>query len=423
MRTTPRRCLAIAATAAACVAAPGVATASSDPVCNKDGQVRPDFVSVSEAVWKPAGEADWRPFPTAVHVCDYDGSSGPMTAVEIQFVTPTGGGALGDHMPAGSRFRLSLRTTDSRDPVQRVSGIFGNPDVTFRGRDLVVEGDVASQRLPDAWNGEEPVCTLPSRADVSLTLQSNYEFAPGTVAYKQQGLVMGTNAARVGLLTVSSAGIFFTIAGCGDGDPSTKEGFADGFIPGDLLVDLGLPAGTLESAPPEAIDGFLQLLKDKTVDGSAVFARATRGGVLGVTFRFRTSYSKHDVDVRLDDQNLKAIKKCNFAGAPVSYSFAGDRTVVTCSAPLRLVTKGKWKLIGKKKSRLRIASLAFTTTPGAVYRVKATRGRVERAGTCKAKGPQGPCTVRLVGRGKWTVSVTSIKEGIEGDVVTRRYRT
>lgn len=422
MRTTPQRLLAIAATAVACVSAPGVATASSDPVCNKDGQARPDFMSVSEAVWKPVGAADWRPFPTAVHVCDYDASSGPITAFNVHLVVPLGE-VLADHMPVGSRFRLSMRTTDARDPVHRVSGLFGDPDVTFRGRDLVVEGDVVAVRLPHEYVGDEPVCSSPARASVSLTLQSGQEFAAGSIAYRQQGLVMGTNAARVGLLTVSGAGIFFSIAGCGDGDPSTKEGFADGFIPGAFLEELGLPAGTLESAPPEAIDGFLQLLKDKTVDGSAVFARATRGGVLGVTFQFRTSYSKHDIDVRLNDQNLRAIKKCNFAGAPVSYSVAGDRTVVTCSATLRLVTKGKWKLTGKKKSRLRIASLAFTTTPGAFYRVKATRGRVERAGTCKAKGAQGTCTVRLVGRGKWTVSVTSIKEGIEGEVVTRRYRT
>lgn len=422
MRTTPRRLLAIAATTAACVAAPGVATASSDPVCNQDGRVRPDFMSVREAVWKPVGAADWRPFPTAVHICDYDASSGPITAFNVQLAMATGD-ALDDHMPAGSRFRLTMRTTDARDPVQRVSGLVGNPDVTFRGRDLVVEGDVASVRLPHVWNGDEPVCSSPARATVSLTLQSNWAFAAGTVAYRQQGLMMGTNAAREGGLTVSSAGIFFSIAGCGDGDPSTREGFADGFIPGDLLVDLGLPAGTLESAPPEAIDGFLQMFKDTTVDGSAVFTRATRGGVLGVAFQFRTSYSKHDVDVRLDAQNIKAIRKCSLAGASVGYSNAGDRTVVTCAAPLRLVTRGTWKLTGKKKSRLRIASLVFTTTPDAVYRVKATRGRVERAGTCKAKSTRGTCTVRLIGRGKWTVSVTSIKEGIEGDVVTRRYRT
>lgn len=422
MHTTLRRLIGVTAAAAACAVAPGVGSASSDPECNRDGQVRPTFVTVTEAVWKPVGASDWRAFPDDVRVCDYDTSNPPITSFMVQLRVPTGV-ALADRMPAGSRFRLSLRTTDSRDPVQRVSGYFGNPDVTFRGRDVVVEGDVASVKVPDAWNGSEPVCPQTSRPVVLLDLQTNWEFAPGTVAYRQQGLVMGHNAARSGGLAVSGAGIGFSITGCGDGDPSTKEGFADGFIPGDFLVDLGLPEGALESAPPDAIDGFMQLLKDKTVDRTAEFTRVTRGGVLGVAFAFRTSYSTHEVSVGLEEQNVKALKKCSLAGAPAIYAETGGTTVVTCAAPLRLLSKGRWTLSGKRKSRLRVATLAFTPRPDVTYRVRATRGKVVRAGACKTGGARATCSVRLVGRGKWKIEVTSITEGIWGDVVTRTYRT
>lgn len=416
----------------------GVASAPAAPVdprltCNPDGVERAPSVTVVEAVVKPVGAADWQAWPSTVLICSSESQAiGPLptgAAVRFRYVSEDGqltGSDVRAAMPPGTRYRLRLQTSASLEPMTSLSGWIANPEFTISGRDVTIEGDVVETLI--AGSGDDP-STRPcppagtqGNVSVDLLMRPRVLEVPGTVYYNSDGIVYGTNAWMYGHPTISSAGLFFSITGCGDADPSTKEGFAHGFLPAARLAEMGIPQATFETAPPEAIDGFLQMLNNSVPDGGAVFSRVTRGGVIGAAFEYRTSYSAHELGVRPDADNLNAIRVCAALGKPVASSAGAEgRTVVTCSAKLRYIKRPAWALSGSKGAKRRTATLEFAATTGVRYRVSAVKGATTRTGTCVVKKGVGRCTVRLVGKGRWAVAVTPTKGDLVGEVVRRSF--
>lgn len=145
------------------------------------------------------------------------------------------------------------------------------------------------------------------------------------------------------------------IAGCGDGDPSTKEGFFQGFLPAAGLAQAGLNAATIDSLPSQAVDGMMQMENNGQADPSATFAPATsaattpqhapgqtvtsESGPAAITIDYQLSYSSHTLATKVNSKAVRAAKKlvasCKARHGRVRYQRGHGRTPgkLLCQAP------------------------------------------------------------------------------------------
>jgi hypothetical protein len=219
----------------------------------------------------------------------------------------------------GTTIRIVLRSS-AAPPVYAV-GSMSDADVTFAGQTITITAGTVSHSFsisqPGTCNGQ--LYTEEAGFNGVVPLASE---GPASQA-RWAGTFFATNATSFSMPTVSPDGtsVSLDITGCGDGDPSTVDGFFTGFIPAAALRGLGLDAGLLDSVSDSVADELLELddngkaapSADFSVEDAPAAGRATVPGTstpAGMSIDYRLSFSSHRLTTRPDRAAIKLAKKC-----------------------------------------------------------------------------------------------------------------
>ena len=174
-----------------------------------------------------------------------------------------------------------------------------------------------------------------------------------------KGSFFGTNAQNNTLPTVSADGqtVELEIAGCGDNDPTTEDGFFKGFLTVKGTQNMKLNKGFLDQLPGKmAADKLdLLLLEDngiKAPGGDVEFTIKKEGfnkveglrktasssgdkkGVAGIFIDFKTSFSSHTLVTEANTKKVKkarkVAKRCKEKGSKLKLAKKGKKRVLKC---------------------------------------------------------------------------------------------
>ena len=174
-----------------------------------------------------------------------------------------------------------------------------------------------------------------------------------------KGSFFGSNAQNHTLPTVSADGktVELEIAGCGDNDPTTEDGFFKGFLTVKGTQNMKLNKGFLDQLPgKKAADKLdLLLLEDngiKAPEGDVEFTIKKEGfnkveglqktaaslggkkGIAGIFIDFTTSFSSHMLVTKANAEKVKkarkAAKRCKKKGGKLKLAKKGKKRVLKC---------------------------------------------------------------------------------------------
>lgn len=304
-----------------------------------------------------------------------DPAGGTTRYVVVAFQAPPGGMDLSSFYPGGTEFSFDL-TSSGPDPLFFI-GAADDPVASIDGNTITVQGKSAQVKFSFQYGASGPNCsagttTMSSFFGGAVMLEpSGGGLSDELLAYA--GGYFGTNAQQTTLPTVSDDGqsASVTIWGCGDGDPSTEDGFFQGFIPidgtseGGLTEKIAQPLAnvdeqsvddlnlvTLEDNGEPQPDADLEFVSEEEVvpedpggtsEASNVRAAADDGDqVAGIFIEYHTSFSEHEMTTRV---NTAAVKRA--AGVIKACKHKHGK--------LKIVKKKKLICQSKKKKKKRTA--------------------------------------------------------------------
>lgn len=367
---------------------------SPGPGANTNGcteTLGPDQTRLSPQVEaRRPGEATFSPVSPSV-LCGYVTSRGSdPSSVQAGIAYAAGSAFTSDwdtaQYPDGTTYRISATVPGFR--AATAGGQIANPKLTVSGEMFTLEGQTVLAKNP---------CSSPGRRTWGAGV-----FAAGQGQANLQDSTVGTNGFRAGIGSVYG-GLYYEVEGCGDGDPSTKDGQLDGFISPSSLESMGITQEKLSAATDLA---SLFSVADNGQPGTDLtFAKeSAQGGRQGVRLTYKLSFSPHRVVVEPRDKS---------GIPPAGGGGGGGGITVTPARP-----SVKWKL--NKKKRTVLATVKYVA--GLSYAVSAKSGKKTARGRCKSdpKKQVVACSVRLK-KGKWLASITAAVAGKTSPAVTRRF--
>jgi hypothetical protein len=159
-----------------------------------------------------------------------------------------------------------------------------------------------------------------------------------------RGAFFGSNAQTLAPPIVGPDGqrIEVDVTGCGDGDPSTDDGFFQAFLPNSTLQALGFGQKVIDQLTDPVAEELIDLQDNgHTVDDADVTvtdkvrsaARNATQTPDGLTIDYTMSFSSHRLVARPDRKNLKAATKClKSKSKKLKVTGKGKKRKLTCVA-------------------------------------------------------------------------------------------
>lgn len=349
----------------------------------------PDQTRLSPPVEaKRPGEANFSPVSPSV-LCGYvtKRNSDP-SSVQAGIAYAAGSAFSGDwdtaQYPDGTTYRISATVPGFR--AATAGGQIANPKLTVNGETFTLEGQTVLAKNP---------CSSPGRRTWGAGV-----FAAAQGQANLQDSTVGTNGFRAGIGPVYG-GLFYEVEGCGDGDPSTKDGQLDGFISPSSLASMGITQEKLSAASDLA---SLFSVADNGQPGTDLtFSReSAQGGQQGVRLTYKLSFSPHRVVVEPRDKS----------GIPPAGGGGGGGSATAPAKP-----SAKWKLNKKKRT----VSAMVKYVDGVSYAISAKYGKKTIPGRCTTniRKKTVACSVKLK-KGKWLTSITATASGKTSPAATKR---
>ena len=290
-----------------------------------------------------------------------DPTGGTTRFASYSFSTMDGNQDVSSVYPAGTT--ISFDVSSSGAAPLFVVGAMADPVAGFDGQTVEVQGKTTTVNFARSYDQQgNPVCEAGNTQTMTSFLGGSIMLEPdGTGQAAQElrryaGAFFGTNAETNGLPEVAPDGsVSVQVAGCGDGDPSTKEGFFQGFLPAAGLAQEGLNATTINALPSQAVDGMMQMDNNGQPDPSATFAPATAAATTpqsaagqrvtstpsaaGITIDYRLSYSAHTLKTKVNSSQARAaaklIRSCKARHGHLRYQRGHGRASgkLLCRAP------------------------------------------------------------------------------------------
>lgn len=289
-----------------------------------------------------------------------DPTGGTTRFASYSFATSDGNQDLSSVYPAGTT--ISFDVTSSSAAPLFVSGAMADPVARFSGQTVEVQGKTTTVKFARSYDQQgNPVCEDGNTQTMTSFLGGGVMLDPdGTGQAAQElrrytGAFFGSNAETNGLPQVAPDGsVSVQVAGCGDGDPSTKEGFFQGFLPASGLAQDGLDSTTINSVPSQAVDDMMQMDNNGQTDPSAAFAAASSAATTpqsvpgqpvthatdnGVTIDYQLSYSAHTLTTKVNSAKARAaaklVRSCRARHGHVRYHRGRGRAAgkLLCQAP------------------------------------------------------------------------------------------
>lgn len=320
------------------------------------------------------------------------------------------------HLPPGTLISVGIR----RPPGVMIQNGFGgwrDAVIVSDGSDTVVQAKtVGWDYHPEAFFGgpgldcsATPVVWPSTFSGWFGLTPMNPDGTPNIAVAQYAGAYYESNTVGVSfptLLTDSQgnpAGVQIDVQGCGDEDPSTYEGYFDGFTPvsqlhavgftDDMLRDPALLQQLLEvddqttGSPVKATFTAVTAddLKLEPVPGVTLPTVPTGPQIVGVSMRSQFSYSKHTLVQRGRPQALEALRSCRGRG--------GTPTPVNGQLTCKVAVPLTAKLAARRSLRAgRSVTVTCNKPCSAVANARArgktlARGRASRAKAGKLKVP------------------------------------
>ena len=254
------------------------------------------------------------------------------------------GGFPETHLPPGTMISLGLRRPPGMT-LQAASGIWRGVVMLSEGLDTVIQGRTAPWDYHnEAFFGSGLDCNVepvrwPSAFTATATLNPiNADGTPNVAQEQYAGGFYESNSvgATFPRLNTDSngapTGLEVTVSGCGDPDPSTLEGYFDGFTPisffrgfginDELLRDTALLQRLIEvrdantNALISATFGLVAPgeLSLEPVPGVALPQPPAGPGLIGVRTTSAFSYSQHVLVQRGKPSAVRALRRCRSKG-------------------------------------------------------------------------------------------------------------
>jgi hypothetical protein len=337
------------------------------------------------------------------------------------------GGFPETHLPLGTRLSLGLRLPPGMI-VEQTFARWRDGVVIADGSDIVIQGTtVPWEYHPEAYFGGPGLdCSIPPSTAWQSTFTAysalnflNPDHTPNLDAAEFAGAFYESNSVGASFPRITSdssgnpTGLEVSVAGCGDGDPTTLEGYFDGFTPASLLHGLGISDQLLEDA---ALVQNIVEIHDRTTGSpiSATFSVLRPGDltlepipgvpmpaapntpIIGMRTTSTFSYSEHDLVQRGEPAAMRKLRRCrSLGGTPTAVNgqlgcvpdtkrpraklitgrslARGRPLVVSCNEPCRVSAKfaaagstlargaGKRATAGRVKVRMKLTSKGRST--------------------------------------------------------------
>lgn len=263
---------------------------------------------------------------------DPDGAGGTYRTAYVILQLKSGDQDLSAVYPQGTLFSVTVESSGP-EPLFLL-GVMDNPVAQFEGQKVTFQGESTTVNFPaNGWTADgSPDCsggTLDYRSWLrAIVALEPIPEDPALTEYLYRGTYVGTNSPVPELPVVSEDGdtVEVGVQGCGDGDPSTEEGFFKGFVPANGVAEMGIDQSLLESLSDELVDQLMQLLDNGVLTPDALFELASQQEVAltppavgartqasepaGITIDYRFSYSVHRLATTSNRKNVRRAKTC-----------------------------------------------------------------------------------------------------------------
>jgi hypothetical protein len=258
--------------------------------------------------------------------------TGGATIRSASFFFSPGGGPttlpedLSSAYPPGTEMSLELEASIA--PLA-AGGAIAEPLASFEAAKITVQG--RTTQIKFAFGGDcSSATTLRSFFGGGVLFEpvGSGRFADELRSYR--GAFFGTNAMQHTMPQVSPDGraLNVTVEGCGDGDPTTEEGFFTGFIPSKGTAEMGLSQPLLKSLSDKIADQLMELKDNGATEPDAGFEVASQRDVqldptpgastskasavtpAGVTVDYRLSFSEHKLSTTSNRKKIRTAKTC-----------------------------------------------------------------------------------------------------------------
>lgn len=337
--------------------------------------------------------------------------------------------------PKGTQFAITAESSGGAPLL--IVGAIDDPAVTFDGQKVVIAGRSVEQKLAHSYTTDrQPDCaagttTIGSKFSSSVILEPAGSGQASETVRNYAGSYFGSNAQVIGTPTVTktadgSPAIGVRVAGCGDGDPQTIDGFFKGFLSAKALTAMGLDA-TLLAQPAAVVDEMMQLQDNGAAQPQAEFTPAAASS--GIELDYAMSFSAHSLTAAIDKPDVKRAERCTARGGTLQATSAG----LVCSggsadraAPALKLSVARQKLAAVLKGGLAVgyrSSEACRLTARLTYKGQTVGSATAR----RTSAGSGKLTIRLSAPGrkalararKATVRVVVIARDAAGNARTR----
>ena len=258
------------------------------------------------------GSQEFVPVPTS-EVCallrptrDISGDGSGKQGVGVRVEQPTAPGQVPWPYPEGTVFRVTGEIPGYR-LIAAAAGV-RNPRLQAQGDRFVLDGEAITGKV--STTASESGC---AEAEIRTTFSGVIlgEWAGSQYA----GTAIGVNGySGFTPPKITSGGFLeYSIAGCGDGNPATLEGFYDAQL-GKAFLDSG---GVTQPVLAAADDAAVQALFNVTNNGrasSATFRKAANpDGTIVVLSNYRLSFSVHTIGFKANKKATAFARKCTKA--------------------------------------------------------------------------------------------------------------
>lgn len=125
-----------------------------------------------------------------------------------------------------------------------------------------------------------------------------------------RNVIAGSNGYRVMGPQMQAGQLGFDVAGCGDGDPATVDGFLNSQLSSSLLTGLGISQATLGASDDGAVASMIGV-SDNGKKAKASFNKELGlDGTIAVRMVYRTSFSEHRVTIGGNKKAISFAKTC-----------------------------------------------------------------------------------------------------------------
>ena len=288
---------------------------------------------------KPPGASGFTPVPAGtlcalMELRDLSGDSTPREGVAYNVLQPTAPGEVPWPYPEGTVFRFTGEIPGFT-PVA-AAGSIRNPRIQLEGNRFTVEGEAVTRKVFDASLGEAGCAGAQTRTVFGGSILGAW------AGSQYLGSAIGANGYTGSSPRIGTDGsIEYFVAGCGDGDPLTLEGFYDAQFGKAFLDSGGVTQAVLEASDDAAVQALFNVTNNGVASGATFAKAAGQDGKIVVLMNYRTSFSEHTIGVRANRKATAFARKCTKAKGS------------------RLRTKKQTIKVGKK----RVKATFLTCTP------------------------------------------------------------